>query len=223
MSWDDYLTDHDRDVFRAAGYGARATPSGRPAVIVVDVTYAFCGTEPEPILESIETWPDSCGENAWQAIPHIEELLSAARSAGVPIFFTKDVEASMTGGKSSAHLKNTRSADVPASGNEIVLKVGPRMSDIVLPKSSPSAFFGTPLASMLIEKHIETLVVCGATTSGCVRATVVDAFAYNYCIMVAEEACFDRGTVSHWISLFDMDMKYADVVSTAEAASYLAT
>ena len=88
---------------------------------------------------------------------------------------------------------------------------------MLLPKKHPSAFFGTPLASYLIERGVDTLVVTGCTTSGCVRGTVVDGFAYNFRVLVPHDAVYDRSQVSHAVNLFDMSEKYADVMSTDEA------
>lgn len=89
-------------------------------------------------------------------------------------------------------------------------------------KAKPSAFFGTPLLSVLIDLGVDSLVVCGGTTSGCVRATVVDAFSYNLAVAVAAEATFDRIEASHWMSLYDLNLKYAEVVSVGAAADHLA-
>ena len=94
--------------------------------------------------------------------------------------------------------------------------------DIVIRKQKPSVFFGTTLMSYLTELHIDTLIVGGTTTSGCVRATVLDAFSFNFKVSVVEECTFDRGQVTHKINLFDMNAKYADVISLEEAEDYLA-
>jgi nicotinamidase-related amidase len=88
-------------------------------------------------------------------------------------------------------------------------------------KTKPSLFHGTPLIDLLVREGADTLVVIGGTTSGCIRATVVDAFSYNFPVLVVEEAVFDRGEVRHAVNLFDLDQKYANVVSAAEARVYL--
>jgi nicotinamidase-related amidase len=92
---------------------------------------------------------------------------------------------------------------------------------VLLPKKHPSAFFGTPLASYLIDQRVDTLVVTGCTTSGCVRGSVVDAFAYNFRVLVPWDAVYDRSQVSHAVNLFDMSEKYADVMSLADALERL--
>ena len=83
-------------------------------------------------------------------------------------------------------------------------------------------FFGTPLAGYLVELGIDSLIIAGTTTSGCVRATVVDAFSYNYPVIIVEDCCFDRGEMSHKINLFDMNAKYGDVIGLAEVNSIIA-
>ena len=112
-------------------------------------------------------------------------------------------------------------ADLSQMRYDILNEVAPREDDFVVEKEKPSAFFGTPLLAYLIDLQVDTLVICGSTTSGCVRASVVDAFSYNYRVAVVEEAVFDRVEASHWISLFDMGQKYANVVELAEACTYL--
>jgi len=98
--------------------------------------------------------------------------------------------------------------------------IAPGPKDIVIKKQKPSGFFGTNLASYLTLLGCDSVIVVGTTTSGCVRATVVDAFSLNYRLILAEEGCFDRSEASHAVGLCDMHAKYADVVSTAEILSY---
>ena len=110
---------------------------------------------------------------------------------------------------------------IPRKGYEFHADIAPRDGDILLPKKHPSAFFGTPLASYLIDLRADTLIVTGCTTSGCVRGTVVDAFAYNFRVLVPQDAVYDRSAVSHAVNLFDMSEKYADVMPVADVLSRL--
>jgi nicotinamidase-related amidase len=110
---------------------------------------------------------------------------------------------------------------IPEQGYQIPPELAPRPLDIMLPKKHPSAFFGTPLASYLIDLGVDTLVVTGCSTSGCVRSTVVDAFAYNYKVVVPFDAVYDRSDTVHKVNLFDMGQKYADVMSTTDAIAAL--
>ena len=125
--------------------------------------------------------------------------------------------------------KNSRGGEkpkVPVSnidGNEIVPEIAPAPQDIVILKQKPSGFFGTNMASYLQLLGCDSVIVTGTTTSGCVRATVLDAFSLNFRVALAEEGCFDRSQASHAINLCDMNAKYADVVKTAEVLSFFDT
>ena len=99
-------------------------------------------------------------------------------------------------------------------GNEIVAEVAPVPADIFIEKRKPSAFFGTPLMSYLTNMRADSLILTGTTTSGCVRASAVDALSYDLRVTIPEEAVFDRGELSHKIALFDLHMKYVDVTDT---------
>ena len=227
--WDKFLTSHDRAVAEASGFGSHAGFGRRPAVIVVDVNYAFVGETPEPMLESIKKWSTSCGQVGWDAIPHIQRLLAAARAQSIPVFFSTGTDARADGFdrgawafKSSASGKPKQPLARNVRGNDIVAEIAPQPHEFLISKLKPSVFSGTPLVGYLVELGVDTLIVCGTTTSGCVRATVLDAFNLNFRISVVEECTFDRFESSHAMSLFDMNAKYADVVSLDEAVSYLA-
>ena len=224
--WNRFLTERDKAVFAAGGFGARAGFGKRPALLIIDVNWAFCGERPEPILESIKRWRTSCGEEAWVALKYIKSLIDAARGKGLPVIYTTgerradNWDAGSWRWKSSRGDEAGRSLGEDADGNEIVAMIAPSPRDIVIRKQKPSGFFGTNLAAYLTLLGCDSVVVVGTTTSGCVRATVVDAFSLNYRVTLAEEGCFDRSEASHAVSLCDMHAKYADVVSTAEVLSY---
>lgn len=224
--WDKFLTERDKAVFAAAGYGARGGFGKRPALLVVDVNWAFCGDRPEPILESIKRWRNSCGEDAWVALPFIKSLIEKARAKGIPVIYTTGVRRADNWDAGSWSWKNSRSSEDASrsqsnlDGNEIVAEIAPGPRDIVVFKQKPSGFFGTNMASYLTLLGCDSVIVTGTTTSGCVRATVLDAFSLNYRVAVVEEACFDRSQASHAINLCDMNAKYADVVKTAEVLAF---
>ncbi len=224
--WDDILTERDKQVFEKSGYGRRAGFGQRPAVLVIDMNYNFVGDRPEPILNSIERFRNSCGQEGWEGVYRIRDLLDGARKKHLPAFYTTGNEDRMTAvafGRWQG--KNRRAGEDMeedwSRGNLIVEEIAPQGGDIVIRKQKPSAFFGTPLMSMLNEVHADTVLVTGCTTGGCVRASVIDAFSYNFRVAVVEECVFDRGQASHKINLFDMNMKYADVVSLSEALDYI--
>jgi maleamate amidohydrolase len=225
--WDEFLTERDQQIFGAAGYGARQGYGKRPALLIVDVNYFFCGDRREPILESVKRWRNSCGEEAWDGVEAIGKLADAARAVGLPIIYTTGTRRPDNWDAGSWAWKNTRTAERPRptgsdmSGNTIVAEIAPQPRDIVIEKLKPSAFFGTPLTSYLVQFGVDSLLVAGTTTSGCVRATVIDAFSNNYRAAVVEEGCFDRSQASHAMSLCDMHAKYADVVKLDETLEYV--
>lgn len=149
--WDDVISDHDRAVQQAAGYGQRGGFGEHPAVLVLDVTHDFCGDRPEPILESIKRFRNSCGDVAWNALPHIRELLQAARTASVPIIYTHmgpRPDSVRTGGSARKNARALTPTEISkAIGNDFPALIAPEPGDMVLMKDKPSAFFGTPLLS----------------------------------------------------------------------------
>ncbi len=224
--WNKFLTERDKAVFAAGGFGARAGFGKRPALLVIDVNWAFCGERPEPILQSIKRWRTSCGEDAWVALDYIKRLILAAREKGLPVIYTTGEGRPDKWDRGSWAWKSTRADEAGGTphsaldGNEIVAMIAPGPQDIVIRKQKPSGFFGSNLASYLTLLGADSVIVVGTTTSGCVRATVVDAFSLNYRVILAEEGCFDRSEASHAVSLCDMHAKYADVIPTAEVLAY---
>jgi maleamate amidohydrolase len=226
--WDKFLTDRDKAVFSAGGFGARMGFGKRPALVVVDVNYAFCGDKPEPILESIKRWPTSCGEEAWEGVKVNKRLIEVARAKGLPVIYTTNKRRPDKWDNGSWAWKNTRQNErlrtqTNLDPNEVAHEIAPGPRDIVIQKQKPSAFYATPLQSYLTLLGCDSLLVTGATTSGCVRATVLDAFSGNYRVTVVEDACFDRSQASHAVSLCDMHAKYADIVESAEVIDFIFT
>src|SRR5690606_27828288 len=224
--WDAVLSDRDREVFAASGFGKRGGYGKRPVIIVVDVNINFIGDKPEPILDSIKRWRFSCGQEGWDAVHSTKTLLDAARSKGIPVIYSTGQKPRHDGFDAGRWAdKNTRNkedvANDQSNGNQIPEIIAPQPQDIVIEKLKPSAFFGTGLAGFLVDLKADSVIVCGTTTSGCVRATVVDAFSYNFRVTVVEDCSFDRGEVSQQISLFDMNEKYADVVDLQDTLAYL--
>jgi nicotinamidase-related amidase len=219
--WVATIPPHDRAVYEASGYGRRGTPGIKPALLVIDVTYGFIGREPLPLLESIAKYPNSCGENGWRAMDRISHILEVARETGVPIYYTAGVTDHVVHHAGRWRDKHPRTLDQPDDAQVIPEAIAPQADDVIIRKTKPSVFYGTPLLSSLIDRRVDTVIVTGCTTSGCVRATVVDAFSNGFTTLVAEDAVFDRGELSHAVNLFDMDQKYADVVGTDAALAYL--
>ncbi len=224
--WNQFLTERDKQVFAASGYGARGGFGKRPALLVIDVNYAFCGDKPEPILDSIKRWRNSCGEESWPAVAAIRSLRDKAHEKGIPVLYTTGVrrednwDAGSWSWKNARNGEDTRTPATNVDGNRIVEEIAPGPRDIVVLKQKPSGFFGTNMASYLQLLGCDSVIVTGTTTSGCVRATVLDAFSLNFRVALAEEGCFDRSQASHAINLCDMNAKYADVVKTAEVLEF---
>jgi maleamate amidohydrolase len=223
--WDDVLPPRDRAVFEAAGWGRRAGLGGRPALLVIDVNYNFVGDRPEPILDSIRRWRFSCGERGWQGVAAIRQVLDRARALRLPVLYTTNPRRPDGFDLGVWNLKSTRAGDeVDVQGhlgNRIVAEVAPRDGDVLVEKKKPSAFFGTPLASYLVQLRADTVLLTGATTSGCVRATAVDAISYNFRVGIPEPCVWDRGELTHKVNLFDLQQKYCDVLELDEALAYL--
>jgi maleamate amidohydrolase len=225
--WDAFLTEQDRAHVALKG-DQRLGFGRRPALLMIDLYRWVFGEEPEPLLEAVKRWPSSCGLAGWQALPHIQELLAAARKYRIPVVYSTDlsepnIQPWAKAGRSSA-ARPSPDPDLQARhahGFEIVDEVAPLDGELVVRKSSPSAFFGTPLQAHLTSLGIDTLIVAGESTSGCVRAAVVDGCTLRYRMMVVEECVFDRHQATHALNLFDIHQKYGDVISLSDALGYL--
>jgi nicotinamidase-related amidase len=214
--WDGFIPQETLDHYRNAGF-FKATPLGtKPALLVIDMQYSTTGEAPVPLPEAIAYHPMNCGEYAWKAIDHIKVLLAAFREAGFPVIYPH-ISSTRYNGKHSRMPTET----VKARHWEIVEEIAPIPGEILLPKTTPSAFFGTPLVKYLHSLKVDTLFMVGNTTSGCIRASVIDGMAYDYKVVVAHEGCYDRAPVSHAVNLFDMASKYAEVVFTDKAVAML--
>ena len=211
--WDGVITEEEKEIYRAAGFGKPSGMGNRPALLIIDVQYRTVGTKPAPFREAVEEFPTACGQAGWDAVRNIEKVLALFRERGWPVLYPYvSMKESFDTGRLAEKVPALMT--VAARGYEFVREIAPREGDILLPKKHPSAFFGTPLASYLVDLQADTLVVTGCTTSGCVRGTVVDGFAYNFKVAIPHECVYDRGPTAHAVNLFDMSEKYADVMTT---------
>lgn len=218
--WDGIISADEQRAYNAAGFGRPTGLGSRPALLIIDVQYRTVGTRPLPFWEAIKEFPTSCGEVGWNAVRNIVPLLESFRRHGWPVLYPHVAPKKLTEGGRLAE-KVPAIMNIPQNGYDFVAEIAPRPGDVLLPKNHPSAFFGTPLVSHLIDLGADTLVVTGCTTSGCVRGTVVDAFAYNFRVAVPQECVYDRSATSHAVNLFDMASKYADVAPVAEVMQRL--
>ena len=221
--WDPYLSERDR-VRSGLEPAARKGAGSKPALLMVDLYRGAFGDAPEPLLDAIKTWPGSCGLAGWEALPHIERLLGQARALGIPVVHITGM-AGMPGWREATPRGGRREDEAGLERQrrryDIMDGLTPIDGEVVLRKNSPSAFWGTSLVGHLVSLGIDTLVIAGESTSGCVRATVVDGKSYRYRVLVPEPCVFDRDEASHAINLYDMDQKYADVVPLDTVLDYL--
>jgi nicotinamidase-related amidase len=218
--WDRYLTDQDRATMEPAYH---RPPGRRPALVLVDLYRWVFGDEPEPLADAIKRWPGSCGLAAWEALPHVQRVLACARDGGIPVVFLTQSEV-IPGWRDRppAEPPSPEMRDRLRRKYDIVDELAPLPGEVVIRKTAPSGFNQTPLLHHLRGLDADTLIVCGESTSGCVRATVVDAKSYRYQVLVPEECVFDRHQAPHAINLFDLDQKYAHVLPVGEVIEYMA-
>lgn len=210
--WRDFIALSDDDVarLRRAGHGREIGYGARPALLnvdshnlFIDPKYPFCAALDPPALESV-----------------LAGATALFRRLSLPIYYVRrdlrDHPVKM--GMRNNRYEGLRSADNNDPGiahdpeaDDWPAAFAPTEDDVIVYKNKSSAFFGTPLDAWLRYGNIDTLIVCGMTTGGCVRATVTDAFALNFRVTVVEDGCSDLSRAQHFASLFDMDMKLADV------------
>lgn len=210
--WDDILSEQDRAVIVEAGYSSRGAASWesrglgtRPVVLVIDMQNLTCGRN-VPILEAIKEYRTAMGEIAWRAIGYIGPFLETARRSGVPIIYTRVIP---------------RNFGPDSEAVQVVAPLAPQEGDLVIDKNYASAFYGTALLRNLVQRGADTVIIVGNTTSGCVRATAIDAQENGFSVVIPEECVFDRIQASHKASLLDLWMKYAEVLPVAEVTKYL--
>lgn len=200
------------ELYRARGFDTRVGYGARPAVLVIDMARAFCdpsykvGCDQTPTVEAIA------------------RLLVVARAASIPVYYTT-IAYRPDGQDGGVFVKKIPALlelqlDDPAA-TQIDPRIAPAEGEVVIEKKYPSAFFGTSLGSMLVARGVDTLILSGCSTSGCIRATAIDAVSYGYRVIVPEEAVSDRAPGPHYANLFDINAKYGDVVPLAEVLEHL--
>jgi maleamate amidohydrolase len=205
--WDDILDEQDRKMFAKANMGGKGRFGQKLALIVVDMTYGFADSK----------FRLGYSDTGYPAVEATSKLLEKSREKGIPVIFTKGYTEAFESGTGLWKGGSGKTEEE----NTIVAQITPLKSEIVIQKRRPSAFFGTNLVDMLIFHGIDTCVIVGLTTSGCVRGTVVDAFSYNFRVIVPEECCGDRSQISHKAALMDINMKYGDVLKLDEVMTWM--
>ena len=205
------MTDDTTGIYERARLGQSVTPGSRPAVLVVDFSRGF--TDPGCTM----------GSDLTSEVEATKRLLAAAREKSVPVIFTTIAfEPNLKDGSLWIQ-KAPGLAELKIGGGwvEIDPRLERREGETLIVKKGASAFFGTNLPSVLVSENVDTVVLCGATTSGCIRATAVDLLQYGYPTLVPRECVGDRASQPHEANLFDIQAKYADVISVEDALSYL--
>jgi maleamate amidohydrolase len=213
-----------KDIFDAdslninSAYHRELFVGSKPAVLAIDLYKSAYRGGNRPVVEVNQMFPGSCGENAWKAVKPTQDLFAVARRVGIPLIYTtRHVD---TAGVKSTNRKVGNLAD---DNYDLLEEVGPEPGELVIYKERASAFFGTPLIAHLRKMGIESLIICGESTSGCVRASTVDAYSYGFHSVVVEECTFDRSMLNHKVNLFDLHHKYADVLHVSDVVSHLET
>jgi nicotinamidase-related amidase len=218
--WQDLVSPDVLELY--SSYRRKIFVGPSPALLAVDLYELVYRGGNRPPVELAPTYPSSCGEYAFAAIEPTKQLFAAARSAGLPVFYsTADVRPESRPALVAATKRNKPPLD--AADYAIRSEFKPQPQDVVITKQRASVFFGTPLMAHLAQLGVQTLIICGESTSGCVRATAVDAYSHGYHVVLVEECCFDRSILSHKVNLFDMHHKYCDVMHVADVVAHLRT
>ncbi len=212
--WADVIPSEDITTY---GSYARETYIGdSPALLAIDLYNLVYKGGARPPHELDAEFANCCGIHALNAIEPTQRLFAAARAAQIPVFY-------VTAQYSPHRVQSTRRVRLPMTEHdcEIHDAFAPHPEDTVFRKERPSAFFGTPLVAHLNQRRIDSLIVCGESTSGCVRASTLEAHMYGFHVSIVEECVFDRSEIVHKVNLFDMHHKYADVMKLDEVVSHL--
>jgi nicotinamidase-related amidase len=218
--WKDVIPSDVLDLY--SHYERKTFVGPAPALIAIDLYELAYQGGAKPPAELHRTFPSSCGTYAHEAIAPTQRLFAAARDAGLPIFYsTQDARADCL----PQNINTTRRRN--ASRDPVVYAIRPEFKpqpgDTIITKQRASAFFATPLVAHLTQLGVRSVIICGESTSGCVRASAVDAYSYGFHVTLVEDCCFDRSLISHKINLFDLHHKYADVMKIDEVVAHLAS
>jgi maleamate amidohydrolase len=216
--WQDVVAPETLELYSHYRRETRVGPAA--ALVAIDLyELAYQGGN-RPISETSKQFPSSCGEFAHAAIAPTQRLFAAARQAGLPVFYTTS-ETRLDASPGAVTATQRKSAPLDPAVFTIKEEFAPQPGDTIVRKMRASAFYGTPLVAHLTRLGVRSIIMCGESTSGCVRASAVDAYSNGYHVTLAEECCFDRHLLSHKINLFDLHHKYADVMTTDAVVEHL--
>jgi maleamate amidohydrolase len=216
--WKDVVTPEILETYTP--YHRQTYIGQRPALLAIDLYNLVYEGGPKYPHELVKDYRSSCGIYAYNAIAPTQELFALARSLKIPLFYTtSETRKEVNPDKVSA--TNRNQVKVNEDAFKIREEFKPEAGDVVIYKERASGFFGTPLVAHLTQNGIDSLIVCGESTSGCVRASCVDAYSLGYHVSIVEECVFDRSILSHKVNLFDLHHKYADVMTLDEVKESL--
>jgi maleamate amidohydrolase len=215
--WNDVIPESDLQLY--AGWRRETFVGPRPALLAIDLYDLVYRGGPLPPSEINDRYPNTCGIFAHRAIAPTKQLLAAARRAGLPIFFCS--QETRPNNRPRGAVSTRRQRQTAVDGYALYHEFPVEPSDIVILKQRASIFQGTPLFSHLSLLGVQSLIVCGESTSGCVRASVVDGYSNGFHVTVVEECTYDRAELTHKVNLFDMHHKYADVMHIEEVLAHL--
>ena len=226
MRWTEFLSEEERARLAHGGWGGTGGIGQRPALLIIDAQNYMVGEPDAP--DNLDRFPFSCGPDAAAAMGQIALILDRFRDAGWPVVFTRFVQRRDTAEVAALHRKLKVAPKGSEGlyfegtfGAEIVTALSPLPDEPVIDKRGRSAFFATDLHTRLTAWEVDTCIVTGGSTSGCIRPTVCDAEQYGYRVVVPADAVFDRFAISHSINLFDIQRAQADVMPLAELFSRL--
>ena len=219
-NWQKLIPPAELEAYQRSGFHGDLAMGERAALIVVDVTFGFTGSRGLTLAEAVAEFSAACGPSSWVAMPKIAHLIEMFRARGLPIIYSRS-RLDDIGWTGKATKAKRAARPLTAQFNTFPDEIAPREGEWVLEKTKASTFFGTPLATYLVKERVDTLVFAGVSTSGCVRASVVDGFSHGFSTFAIEDCCFDRSEFAHAANLFDMSGKYASVLSLGELEGLL--
>jgi maleamate amidohydrolase len=214
--WKDLVDEEILELYQS--YHRETFIGPNPALLVIDLYNRAYAGGPGPVAEANRKSPGACGDNAWNAIAPTVQVIAAARRAGIPVAYCTG---SVRKGRVQSTFRSTSERQSATDDFEIKQEFAPQSGDIVIRKERASAFYGTPLSAQLRMLGVQSLIAFGESTSGCVRASVVDGYSDGFKMTVVEECTFDRSWLSHKVNLFDLHHKYADVMHVEQVLTHL--
>jgi nicotinamidase-related amidase len=217
--WKDVVPASDMKLY--APYARKTFVGPDVALLAIDLYNLVYRGGPKSPYELEPDFPNSCGIFAHRAIEPTKRLFAAARAAGIPIFYCTSDQRPNNRPAGAVSTRRQQVITAQADDYAIYPDFAPRPEDVVITKQRASMFQGTPIISHLNVLGVRSIIICGESTSGCVRASVVDAYSSGFHVSVVEECVYDRAELTHKVNLFDMHHKYADVMYVDEVVAHL--